>query len=125
MRLLLDTHTLIWWWLNDPRIGSVKALIATSDAMISAVNIWEIVGKERIGRFPEATPFIDRLRELVVRDGFGSLSITVDHAERAAGYVQDHADPFDRLLAAQAELEGLVLVTRDKAFAGFPCATRW
>lgn len=126
MRLLLDTHTLIWWWLDlDKLPRPTRTLIASNEAIVSAVAIWEIVSKERLGKFPEATPILAELWDLIERDRFKPLSISLLHAERAAGYRLPHGDPFDRLLAAQAELDGLVLVTHDRAFRDFPCATRW
>ena len=126
MKLLLDTHALIWWWLDDDRLpAATRQAIAATESLVSAVVVWEIVGKERVGRFPEATPVVSQLWRWLKRDRFGELPISLAHAQHAAAYPIAHADPFDRLLAAQAELDQLVLVTKDRAFADFPCATRW
>lgn len=126
MRLLLDTHTLIWWWTDDARLPEeCRQAIELADVYISAVSVWEMVGKQRRGKLAEADVIVPRLWSFVKRDGFETLPISLQHAERGAQYNMLHRDPFDRLLAAQAELDGLVLVTRDEAFDAFPCATRW
>ena len=126
MRLLLDTHALIWWWTNDARLDArQRAMIDREDCTISAISVWEMVTKHRLRKLPEVDEVLPRLEELLQIDGFERLSVSFAHAERGASYEMDHPDPFDRLLAAQAEIEGLVLVTRDKTFAAFPCATRW
>lgn len=128
MRLLLDTHALVWWWMDSPSLsGGARLAIADAgnDVLVSAVSAWELSTKTRSGKWPEAVDAAVAFDALVARNGFESLSITVRHALLAGAYPNDHRDPFDRMLAAQCECEGLVLVSRDPAFAAFRCERVW
>ncbi len=113
MRLLLDMHVLILW--DEGRRFSSEARRAIRDAdevFVSAASAWEIAIKVALGRLRPA-----RTVEQAAGDsGFVELPVTFQHASRVASLPWHHRDPFDRLLAAQAELEGLTLVTRDPAF---------
>ena len=127
-RLLLDTHTLLWWWAGADLL-SRSAYEAISDVKasvhVSAVSAWEIATKGRLGRLASHERVISGFHDLVVGDRFHHLPVTHRHGIRAGGYSNDHRDPFDRMLAAQAELESLVLVTKDAAFRRFPVRTLW
>jgi len=128
MRLLLDTHALLWWFTDDRRLSTdARAAIADegNEVLVSAASAWEIATKQRLGKLDEVPKAAERFSELVAADGFGHLAVSHLHALRAGGYNSEHRDPFDRMLAAQSELESLVLVTRDPAFAGFPVKTLW
>lgn len=128
MNLLLDTHALLWWWSDDPRLpASARALIADPAAQVhvSAASAWEIATKHRIGKLPEGAEAVAKFQALTLRNGFIHLPIAWQHALRAGAYTATHCDPFDRLLAAQADLERLALVTRDPAFAAFGTQVRW
>ncbi|MYA34262.1 MAG: type II toxin-antitoxin system VapC family toxin [Gemmatimonadales bacterium] len=112
MRLLLDTHTFLWWVSDYHQIGeSARQAIAdpASEVFVSAVSGWEIAIKKAKGRL--AAP--DNLATMVEEKRFVHLPLTFDHAERAATLPPHHRDPFDRMLIAQARAEGLILVTRD------------
>lgn len=127
MTLLLDTHVLIWWWANDrKRLGdAIDHLLKPSGTLyVSAASAWEIATKHRLGKLQPGVA-MDAFEDALNADGFVPLNIGMAHALHAGCYAIPHADPFDRLLAAQAELEGLTLLTRDPAFAAFPCATLW
>lgn len=128
MRLLLDTHTLLWWQTADPRLSS-SALAAISaeenEIFVSAASAWEIAIKTRMGKLDSIPEAAARFGELIAADGFTHLSITHRHALRAGAHPATHKDPFDRMLAAQAELEGLCLVTTDPVFAGFGTQVLW
>ena len=127
-RLLLDTHTLLWWWADDPSLPvAVRDAISDpeSTVFVSAASAWEVATKMRLGRLAAHERAVSRFHELVAADAFGHLPITYRHALQAGGYRVDHNDPFDRMLAAQAELESLDLVTIDAAFEKFPVRTLW
>ncbi|MEA2080981.1 MAG: type II toxin-antitoxin system VapC family toxin [Pseudomonadota bacterium] len=114
-KLLLDTHAFLWWLGNDSRLGP-KAREAISDerndVFVSAVTGWEIAIKRSIGKL--SAP--DNLDALLEDEGFSPLAITFYHGEQAGSLPPHHKDPFDRMLVAQAQAEGLTLVTRDKQF---------
>lgn len=128
MKLLLDTHALLWWFTDDARLSeSARQAIAdeANEIFVSAASAWEIATKQRIGKLDDVPEAASRFGELVAADGFVHLPVTYLHALRAGAYDVTHRDPFDRMLAAQSELESLTLVTRDPAFAAFGCHTLW
>jgi len=128
MNLLLDTHALLWWFTDDERLSpTARQLIVDSDnrVFVSAASAWEIATKQRLGKLPGVPEAAARFSELVAADGFSHLPITHHHSLRAGGYEAAHRDPFDRMLAAQSELERLPLVTRDPAFEAFSIRTIW
>jgi PIN domain nuclease of toxin-antitoxin system len=113
MKLLLDTHAFLWWDSNDDSLPSVLHSAVASpgnEVFVSAVTVWEIAIKRALGKLI----FGQALGKAIEAHGFGALPITVEHAEWAGTLPQMHRDPFDRLLVAQAQLEGLVLVTVDE-----------
>jgi PIN domain nuclease of toxin-antitoxin system len=112
MKLLLDTHAFLWWDSDDDHLlESFRSAIASpqNQVFISAVTVWEIAIKRSLGKLI----FGRGLGKAIEDHGFTALPITVEHAEWAGSLPQLHRDPFDRLLVAQAQLEGLVLVTVD------------
>jgi PIN domain nuclease of toxin-antitoxin system len=122
VNLLLDTHALIWWIGGGERLGrsAVEAISdPTSVVFASAASVWEIAIKRAKGKL-KAPPGLGD--ELLVH-GFAAVPITVEHAERAGELPRHHGDPFDRMLVAQAQVEGLVLVTRDPAIAAYDVQT--
>ena len=128
MRILLDTHALLWWWTDDPQLSATaRSAIANeaNEAFVSAASAWEVSTKQRLGKLGGVPEAHRAFSELVLADGFVHLPMTHLHALRAGSYPQDHRDPFDRMLAAQADLEHLVLVTRDPAFVAFGTRTLW
>jgi PIN domain nuclease of toxin-antitoxin system len=126
--LLLDTHALLWW-LADPDRLSPAAYGAIEDpgnrVHVSAASGWEIATKVRLGKLPAANELLGDLPELLAGQGFQLLPITLLHGLHAGGYNLAHRDPFDRLLAAQAELRDLTLVSLDPALQAFPCRLLW
>jgi PIN domain nuclease of toxin-antitoxin system len=112
MKLLLDTHALLWWDGGDSRLPeALHRAIASprNQVFVSAVTVWEIAIKRASGKLT----FTQSVGKVIEDQGFLPLPITVEHAECAGALPPLHRDPFDRLLVAQAQLEGLVLVTVD------------
>ena len=126
--LLLDTQALLWW-LAEPEKLSMPAQAAIGDpadkVFVSAASGWELATKARLGKLPGAEGLLQDLPSLLQNQGFQPLAVQLHHGVHAGGYPQAHRDPFDRLLAAQAELEGLQLVSLDPALATFPCRLLW
>lgn len=92
---------------------------------VSAASGWEIATKVRLGKLPAANELLEDLPEVLAVQGFQLLLITLLHGMHAGGYKLEHRDPFDRLLAAQAELSGLTLMSLDPALQAFPCRLLW
>ncbi len=114
MRLLLDTHVLLWAVLNDPRLTETQArAITDGDLYVSAASVWEIGIKRALGklRVPE------ELFNIVLDAGCHPLPVSWAHAEVAAALPPHHNDPFDRMLIAQARCEGLHLASSDTKLA--------
>ena len=128
MRLLLDTHALLWWQTDDPQLSSGvrEALLdGSSEVWVSAASAWEIATKQRLGKLPGIAPVQQWFFDLALADSFSVLNISAAHALRAGAYTTAHRDLFDRILAAQADLERLDLVTCDSALAHFGCRRFW
>ena len=128
MRLLLDTHTLLWWLDGDRRLsGRAKGLIGVkaNEILVSAVCAWEIAIKARLGKLPGALDVAADVAGCLASQGFASLEISVRHAQRAGGLAWAHRDPFDRMLVAQAQLEDVPIVSRDRAFDDCAVTRLW
>ncbi len=128
MRLLLDTHVLLWWLAGDRRLPrKAKAAIADDDNVVhvSAASAWEIATKFRIGKLPGASVIVHDLPAVLASQAFETLPITVVHAQRAGLLPGEHRDPFDRMLVAQALCEGMTLVTGDETLVGFAVPRLW
>ena len=128
MNLLLDAHAFLWWMINDLRL-SRRAYRVVSDpanrVFLSAAAAWEFATKHRLGKLPEAVNVLPRFRISLAEVRIDSLPISLDHALAAGAYTIPHRDPFDRLIAAQGEIEGMAIVTNDRAFRQFPVETIW
>jgi PIN domain nuclease of toxin-antitoxin system len=128
MRLLLDTHALLWWLDGDPQLPTAaQAAIGAADnqVIVSAASAWEIATKVRIGKLPGAVEVADRFSEILVEQQFASLPISVGHARRAGLLPDEHRDPFDRMLIAQSQIEGLTLVSNERLFDRFGVERLW
>jgi PIN domain nuclease of toxin-antitoxin system len=123
VRLLLDTHVFLWWRANDRRLGApVRVAVAEADLVfVSAATAWEAAIKASLGRLR----YPDTIEAGVDASGFEKLPISLAHAERAARLPPHHADPFDRMLIAQAQSEDLTLVTRDRSLASYEVKLLW
>ena len=128
VRLLLDTHTLLWWLDGDRRLSRhARTAIADEDnaVFVSAASAWELATKARLGKLPDAIDVATDVAGCLARQGFLDLPITVVHAQRAGSLRIDHRDPFDRMLIAQAQMEDLPLVTNEEIFDAFAVTRIW
>jgi PIN domain nuclease of toxin-antitoxin system len=119
VRLLLDTHALLWWLDGDRRLSlKARRLIAneTNTVLVSAASAWEITTKARLGRLPGAQDVAADVAGCVAHQGFVPLDVTMLHAQRAGSLPGDHRDPFDRMLIAQSQLEDVAIVSDDRFF---------
>ena len=128
MRLLLDTHTLIWWFTENPSLpNGVRNAIddATNAKLVSAATAWEIATKHRTGKLPEVDDIARDIGAAIAGQGFEELSVTVADAARAGALPDIHRDPFDRMLTAQALLRDLVLVSNESLFDRYGARRLW
>ncbi|MEU1707964.1 type II toxin-antitoxin system VapC family toxin [Streptomyces sp. NPDC005706] len=111
MRLLADTHVVVWWLLDSPQLSDeIKGLLDTEpETYVSAVTPWELAVKQALGKLDAPADLPERVRDCQLRP----LPISMGHGLRAGRLPLHHRDPFDRALVAQAQLEGLTIVTRD------------
>lgn len=128
MMLLLDTHAVAWWFLGDERMnGRVRRLIEDNDGptYASAVSAFEMAQKHRLGKWPAIAPLVRGFDHLVTDSGMLLLPLMPAHAIRAVMVPSDHRDPFDRMLAGQALVERLTLVSKDGWFRELGMETVW
>lgn len=126
MKLLLDTHALLWWVWDSAKLGKqARSLIRSDDTLIwvSAASIWEVSIKAPLGRLDRLPPFEEELRIELERSDFRPLPITFDHARAVSKLPLHHRDLFDRMLIAQARCEELTLLTADPAIASYDVRT--
>lgn len=118
LRLLLDTHVLLWWLADDPQLQpKVRAAISSPENLvfISAASVWELRIKQALGKVELPGDFA----EVLDAQAFEQLSVTVAHAHALHGLPMHHRDPFDRLLVAQASVERLTIVSHDDALRSY------
>ncbi|CAN5780851.1 type II toxin-antitoxin system VapC family toxin [soil metagenome] len=123
MRLLLDTHTVLWWLAGDERLSDRAAdaiSAAEADSLVSAASIWEASIKQSAGKLVGPDLFT-----ATTGSGFPVLAMTGEHARLAGQLPLHHRDPFDRMLVAQASLDGLVLVSRDEGLRTYGIPVLW
>jgi PIN domain nuclease of toxin-antitoxin system len=127
MRLLLDTHTLIWWVTGDPALTArARDLITRSEEVrVSAASAWEMSIKSSLGRLPAALDLVNDFAGSVAKDLFQELPITAAHGIRAGMLPGPHRDPFDRMLVAQAQAENLGIVSNDEVFDDYGVRRFW
>jgi PIN domain nuclease of toxin-antitoxin system len=123
MKLLLDTHVVLWWRLDSPRLGpETRHAISGADIVwVSAVSGWEVAIKRSIGKLR----LVGSFAAMVAASEFDELPVRLSHAEHLMTLAPHHADPFDRMLIAQARSEGLTLVTHDKRIAPYDVEILW
>ncbi len=128
MRYLLDTHTLIWAAMDDPRLPpAVASLLVTQpgSAYISAASGWEIATKNRLGKLRGVETLLEQFEERIEGIGLGLIDITARHSIVAGQLKGSHGDPFDRMIAAQALLENLTLLSNDRELDAFGVRRLW
>jgi len=123
VKLLLDTHVILWWQRDDRRLNKpARQAIATADVVwVSAVSGWEVAIKSALGRLPVD----ERFKALIAADDFTELPLTLDHSEVLATLPPHHTDLFDRALVAQARVEGATLVSHDRALEPYGVPAIW
>jgi PIN domain nuclease of toxin-antitoxin system len=128
VKLLLDTHALLWWLSGNVSL-STTARDAIADpansAYVSAATAWEIATKYRIGKLPSAAPIVGRFGDVLRRSRFYELPITLAHAEKAGSLPGEHRDPFDRMLIAQAIIENMRFISLDSKADAFGVGRLW
>jgi PIN domain nuclease of toxin-antitoxin system len=129
VKVLLDTHTLIWAVSDKTALLSGKATAIISDqsnvVVVSAASVWEIATKVRIGKFPGAEKLERNFFEVMDKAGYTLLSIDASCALRAGRFTSDHRDPFDRMIAAQALAEDMPILSIDKKLDTFGIRRIW
>ena len=128
MRLLLDTHTFLWWMDDNASLSTAaRRLIAdeANEIVVSAASAWEIATKFRLGKLPEAEAIASDVAGRIADEGFEGLAISVADAECAGRLPGIHRDPFDRMLIAQALRHDLAIVSADAEFDRYGVNRLW
>ena len=128
MAYLLDTHALLWWLFDDPKLSSnARGVILDpgNEILVSSISALEIATKHRLGKLDSATSLLQDFTGWMAQAGFAELSVSIVHAQKAGSWLQPHRDPFDRILAAQSLLEGAPLISGDDAFVQFGVNLLW
>jgi PIN domain nuclease of toxin-antitoxin system len=128
LRLLLDTHSFLWWLAgNEALPEAARAAIAAAEnaIFVSAASAWEIATKHRIGKLPGVAAIVADLDGTIASQGFVGLPISVRHGQAAGALPGPHRDPFDRMLIAQAMQENLVLISNEVLFDAYGVARLW
>ena len=123
MKLILDTHAVLWWLSDDRKLSrEARSGIATAERVwVSAASGWEVAAKKARGRLRVSEP----LWVTVATDNFTELPFTLRHAEELERLPRHHGDPFDRILLAQARVESAIVVTHDRAFERYGVPIIW
>jgi PIN domain nuclease of toxin-antitoxin system len=128
MRYLLDTHTFLWLNASPQKLGSTardKLTAGEAPLFLSIVSPWEIQIKQQLGKLELESPLADMLDAHLGSRSIQLLPIELSHIERLGTLEQHHRDPFDRMLIAQALVEGLSIISADSAFAAYPVKQIW
>ena len=128
MRILLDSHAVIWWFAVSERLSQAAGQAIGddgNDVLVSAASAWEITTKHRLGKLPEAEALALNFMGAITSQDFEGLPLTVDDAARAGALPGSHRDPFDRLLIAQAQARNLVLISNESLFDRYGVRRLW
>ena len=128
MRLLLDTHALLWAAEGNSRLTARAAEILDaldSDKLVSVISVYEICLKHRLGKLPRVAALVNRFEAVLLESGCTLLPVTFAHAREAGLLSMEHKDPFDRMLIAQARIERVPIVSNEAVFDGFGVERIW
>jgi PIN domain nuclease of toxin-antitoxin system len=128
VRVLLDTHTLLWWLDDDRRLSRrARAVIASAESTVhvSSASAWEVAIKVSLGKLRDSNDALARFPSLLVERGLSELSVSVAHAVAAGALPGIHRDPFDRMLVAQSRVEDMPIVTNDRVFRRYGAKVIW
>jgi PIN domain nuclease of toxin-antitoxin system len=128
VRVLVDTHALLWWLADDKRLSRrARKTIADeeTEVLVSAACVWEAAIKASLGKLGDPTRAVSRLPSIIPERGFAELQISAAHAVQAADLPRIHRDPFDRMLVAQSMIESAPVVTNDPDIRRYGVKTIW
>jgi PIN domain nuclease of toxin-antitoxin system len=128
LRMLLDSHALLWWILDDPALTPTarEAISGMNNTiLVSAASAWELAIKLRAGKLPEAAELISNFSIEVDREGFQLLPISAEHGIRAGLLLGPHKDPFDRMLIAQSQAENTPIISNEAIFESYGVRRLW
>jgi PIN domain nuclease of toxin-antitoxin system len=128
LRVLLDTHALIWWFSDDPSLPQiVRGIIADTDntAVVSAASAWEIAIKFQQGKLRKVADLVSDFSSRIEREGFQLLPISAEHGIRAGLLPGPHKDPFDRMLIAQSHAENMPIISNETVFETYGVRRLW
>jgi len=128
VRLLLDTHALLWWLAGDEALSSIARPAIEDEGneiFVSAASAWEISTKHRLGKLSGVSAIVADLHGAIADQGFIELPISVLHGQIAGSLPGPHRDPFDRMLIAQAMLENMALVSNEQPFDAYGVSRLW
>jgi PIN domain nuclease of toxin-antitoxin system len=128
MRLLLDSHTLLWWILDHPALtpAAREAISGTQNTvLVSAASVWELAIKFQAGRLPEASNLVTNFPIEIEHEGFQLLPISAEHGIRAGLLPGLHTDPFDRMLIAQSQAEDMPIISNETVFDTYGVRRLW
>jgi PIN domain nuclease of toxin-antitoxin system len=128
MRLLLDTHTLLWAFNGSSSLSTRARRViedGSNEILVSAVSAWEIATKVRLGKLPTADELISDFFFYLKQLGVDPLPISMEHALRAGRLAGEHRDPFDRMLIAQAQAEDIPIISNDRIFDEYHLQRIW
>jgi PIN domain nuclease of toxin-antitoxin system len=128
VRLLLDTHALLWWLLGDLALSAVARNAIPdpeNEVFVSAASAWEITTKFRIGKLPKAAFIVTDIAGTVAQHGFIELPVAIRHGQLAGSLPSIHKDPFDRMLVAQAIVMDMTIVSGDEILSAYGVARLW
>ncbi len=128
MRVLLDTHALLWWLAGDKQMSATGRWIIEDEenaVFVSAASAWEVSTKHRLGKLPRAGPLSTDFAGVVAAQGFLELPIGIEDGQHAGQLAGGHRDPFDRMLIAQAKRNDLALISNEVVFDDYGVIRIW